>query len=82
MTLTPLSPQDAWAYAVATHALDEAASQLRAAGALLDALADATQWRVAAGQLLHTRIVEFRGQVHDAIAMVRNLRGVLEAQVA
>ncbi|REJ04111.1 hypothetical protein DY023_17560 [Microbacterium bovistercoris] len=81
MTLTSPSPQEVWAYAVATHALDEAASRLGSAGVLLDALAEATQWRVAAGQVVHARITEFRGQVHGAMVTVRVLRGALEAQL-
>ena len=70
--------QDAWAWVVASAALEEAVNGLYTTGLLLDALADTTDWQVTAGQLVHARILGFRQQVQQGIVAVRELHSRLE----
>ena len=70
--------QDAWAWVVASAALEEAVNGLYSAGVLLDALADAVGWQVAAGHYLRVQILSVRQDVQQSIVTTRDLHGRLE----
>ncbi|UJP09656.1 hypothetical protein L2X99_14760 [Microbacterium sp. KUDC0406] len=76
------SPQEMWAWAVTTRALEDAVDALYTVGLLLDALADTTDWRVTAGQLVRARILAVRHEVQEGIVSVRELNSRLEAAMA